>query len=149
MADTRVNGPLSELEISVIRTRHLFLIGERQKSCETFGILKSKAKETDEKLLSQIDFYLGRGRWESNQYEAAKDHFLASLSDQHNDADRKWREPQVHLYLALCYAKLEQKDRAAEELRKCLSFDDYQESPRIRFRAKELWKSLNLSRTDN
>jgi tetratricopeptide (TPR) repeat protein len=142
-AKTRLRSPLSEFEIQVMRGRHLALIGEREQAHTLLTQLKMRARDGNAKFLSQINFYLGRIALDSNHVEEARIDFTEALATQSNDADQKWREPQNHFYLGLCYARLDQKERAAVQLKRCLEFDDYPEYPRIKFRANALLKEVS------
>lgn len=141
-SENRLKYGLSEFEIEVMRARHTILFGSIDEGRKSMLALKPRAGRGEEKFLSQINFYLGRAELADSNYQKSKSYFLEALRVQSSDGDQKWREPQTHFYLGLCYVRLKEKNEAGIELKKVLDHDDYFEAARFKFLANKMLQTL-------
>ncbi len=113
----RLNEPLKEIDITIIRNKNLSDCRNHQIALETFNEIQkdieAKSNKDLEKELLEVKFEIGKINYELKKYSAAITYLREVVDDEAKEDDRllAW----AHYYLGNCYRETGEIEKALEE----------------------------------
>lgn len=125
-AQKKLRKPMNAIDISILQNKNYSDCGKHSIALEAFQNLYENIKDSDtiqsKYYLSEIDFYLGKTKYEVGRYEESIIHFRKVIKNNIVEENLiSW----AHYLLGNCYKKTGFIDRAIEEYDLASETDDY------------------------